>query len=81
MERMAILGPQFIDVPFLLRHITNLKITWNAGGRVGTLSCEIVKTVQSEIGVESCLHLTCLGMSKEKIDEALKVQISSSYAS
>jgi len=33
------------------------KVTWNAGGRVGTLSCEIVKTVQSEIGVESCLHL------------------------
>jgi hypothetical protein len=24
---------------------------------VGTLSCEIVKTVQSDIGVESCLHL------------------------
>lgn len=34
-----------------------VKVTWNAGGRVGTLSCEIVKTVQSAIGVESCLHL------------------------
>jgi Methylenetetrahydrofolate reductase len=58
MDRMAILGPQFIDVRFLaLRTQSDSKVTWNAGGRVGTLSCEIVKFVQSEIGIESCLHL------------------------
>jgi methylenetetrahydrofolate reductase (NADPH) len=62
MERMAIVGPQFIDVYPQVCSFGYLivKVTWNAGGRVGTLSCEIVKSVQSEIGVESCLHLVYL---------------------
>lgn len=60
MDRMHGLGPQFID------------ITWNAGGRLSNLTCEMVNVAQSVYGLETCMHLTCTGMPKEKVDEALK---------
>ncbi|KAF7968517.1 hypothetical protein HWV62_27559 [Athelia sp. TMB] len=59
-ERMRGLGPEFID------------ITWNAGGRTSDLTSEMVKTCQSIIGIETCMHLTCTNMPKEKVDIALK---------
>ncbi|KAF7430878.1 hypothetical protein PC9H_006592 [Pleurotus ostreatus] len=59
-ERMRALGPEFID------------ITWNAGGRTSDLTSEMVKTCQSMIGVETCMHLTCTNMPKEKVDIALR---------
>ncbi|KAI0031433.1 methylenetetrahydrofolate reductase-domain-containing protein [Vararia minispora EC-137] len=59
-ERMRALGPEFID------------ITWNAGGRTSELTSELVKTCQSLIGIETCMHLTCTNMPKEKVDIALK---------
>lgn len=59
-ERMRRLGPEFID------------ITWNAGGRTSDLTSEMVKTCQSLIGVETCMHLTCTNMPKEKVDIALR---------
>ncbi|KAI0046215.1 methylenetetrahydrofolate reduct [Auriscalpium vulgare] len=59
-ERMRALGPEFID------------ITWNAGGRTSDLTSELVKTCQSLIGIETCMHLTCTNMPKEKVDIALK---------
>ncbi|KAG8891765.1 hypothetical protein FRB99_003370, partial [Tulasnella sp. 403] len=59
-ERMRLLGPEFID------------ITWNAGGRTSDLTSELVKTCQSLIGVETCMHLTCTNMQQEKIDIALR---------
>ncbi|KZP09904.1 methylenetetrahydrofolate reduct [Athelia psychrophila] len=59
-ERMRGLGPEFID------------ITWNAGGRTSDLTSEMVKTCQSMIGIETCMHLTCTNMPKEKVDIALK---------
>ncbi|CAL1714567.1 unnamed protein product [Somion occarium] len=59
-ERMRALGPEFID------------ITWNAGGRTSDLTSEMVKTCQSLIGIETCMHLTCTNMPKEKVDIALK---------
>lgn len=59
-ERMRALGPEFID------------ITWNAGGRTSDLSAELVKTCQSTIGVETCMHLTCTNMPSEKVDIALQ---------
>ncbi|KZT69258.1 methylenetetrahydrofolate reduct [Daedalea quercina L-15889] len=59
-ERMRALGPEFID------------ITWNAGGRTSDLTSELVKTCQKLIGVETCMHLTCTNMPKEKVDIALK---------
>ncbi|KAF9454259.1 methylenetetrahydrofolate reduct [Macrolepiota fuliginosa MF-IS2] len=59
-ERMRALGPEFID------------ITWNAGGRTSELTSEMVKTCQSLIGIETCMHLTCTNMPKEKVDIALR---------
>ncbi|KAA1469021.1 methylenetetrahydrofolate reduct [Dentipellis sp. KUC8613] len=59
-ERMRQLGPEFID------------ITWNAGGRTSDLTSELVKTCQGLIGIETCMHLTCTNMPKEKVDIALR---------
>ncbi|TFK29728.1 methylenetetrahydrofolate reductase [Coprinopsis marcescibilis] len=59
-ERMRALGPEFID------------ITWNAGGRTSDLTSEMVKTCQGLIGLETCMHLTCTNMPKEKVDIALR---------
>ncbi|KAF9071536.1 methylenetetrahydrofolate reductase-domain-containing protein [Rhodocollybia butyracea] len=59
-ERMRGLGPEFID------------ITWNAGGRTSELTAEMVKTCQGLIGIETCMHLTCTNMPKEKVDIALR---------
>ncbi|KAF5338361.1 hypothetical protein D9611_012529 [Ephemerocybe angulata] len=59
-ERMRALGPEFID------------ITWNAGGRTSDLTSEMVKTCQGLIGIETCMHLTCTNMPREKVDIALR---------
>lgn len=45
----------------------------NAGGRTSDLTSEMVKTCQSLIGIETCMHLTCTNMPAEKVDIALKV--------
>ncbi|CAN6672996.1 hypothetical protein TRVA0_047S00870 [Trichomonascus vanleenenianus] len=60
MDRMYDLGPQFID------------ITWNAGGRLSNLTCEMVATAHSALGLETCMHLTCTRMPTEKVENALK---------
>ena len=54
------LGPAFIDV------------TWGAGGRLSHLTCEMVNVAQTVYGLETCMHLTCTDMEKEKVDDALK---------
>ncbi|KAG2042586.1 methylenetetrahydrofolate reductase-domain-containing protein [Suillus americanus] len=59
-KRMAALGPEFID------------ITWNAGGRTSDLTAHMVKTCQGSVGIETCMHLTCTNMPKEKVDIALR---------
>ena len=59
---MATLGPEFID------------ITWGAGGTTSDLTLEICQTAQSVYGLETCMHLTCTNMPKEKIDDALEVK-------
>lgn len=57
---MHSLGPSFVDV------------TWGAGGRIATLTCEMVNVAQSALGLETCMHLTCTDMPKSKIDDALE---------
>lgn len=47
----------------------------NAGGRTSELTSEMVKTCQSLIGMETCMHLTCTNMPKEKVDIALRVRV------
>ncbi|TPX35953.1 methylenetetrahydrofolate reductase [NAD(P)H] [Synchytrium microbalum] len=60
LERMYKLGPEFIDV------------TWNAGGSTSDLTLDICTTSQSVYGLETCMHLTCTNMPREKVDIALK---------
>ncbi|KAK2735781.1 hypothetical protein FQN57_001119 [Myotisia sp. PD_48] len=60
MDRMHGLGPSFVDV------------TWGAGGRLSELTCEMVNVAQSVYGLETCMHLTCTDMPREKVDAALK---------
>jgi methylenetetrahydrofolate reductase (NADPH) len=60
MDRMHDLGPAFID------------ITWGAGGRHSQLTCEMVSAAQSHYGLETCMHLTCTDMEREKVDSALR---------
>ncbi|ODQ77205.1 hypothetical protein BABINDRAFT_15698 [Babjeviella inositovora NRRL Y-12698] len=60
MDRMYDLNPQFID------------ITWNAGGRLSTLTNEMVATAQLVLGLETCMHLTCTNMPVSFIDTALQ---------
>lgn len=60
MDRMHGLGPAFIDV------------TWGAGGRLSDLTCEMVNVAQSVYGLETCMHLTCTDMPRERVDDALQ---------
>ncbi|MCJ1478224.1 hypothetical protein MMC13_006900 [Lambiella insularis] len=60
MDRMHDFGPSFIDV------------TWGAGGRLSHLTCEMVHEAQNTYGLETCMHLTCTDMEREKVDDALR---------
>ncbi|KAI8821764.1 methylenetetrahydrofolate reductase-domain-containing protein [Fimicolochytrium jonesii] len=60
MERMYQLGPEFVDV------------TWNAGGSSSDVTMQVCTTAQAVYGLETCMHLTCTNMPREKIDIALK---------
>lgn len=76
---MRALGPEFIDitwcaVPLSVFCFESLTLCdRNAGGRTSDLTAEIVKTCQSTIGIETCMHLTCTNMPSEKVDIALRV--------
>ncbi|GAA5900620.1 hypothetical protein JCM8208_000549 [Rhodotorula glutinis] len=59
-ERMQQLGPIFVD------------ITWGAGGSTSDATTGFVKTAHSELGLETCMHLTCTNMPTEMVDQALK---------
>lgn len=60
MDRMYHLNPLFID------------ITWNAGGRLSTLTSDMVHTTSTVLGLETCMHLTCTNMPLALIDDALQ---------
>lgn len=60
MDRMYRLNPLFVD------------ITWNAGGRLSTLTNDMVHTTSTVLGLETCMHLTCTNMPLELIDDALQ---------
>ena len=46
-------------------------VTWGAGGSTATKSLELAQMCQ-ELGLTTCLHLTCTNMSKKLVDEALE---------
>lgn len=61
LERMArALKPTFVNV------------TWGAGGSTAQKSLELAEICQRELGLTTCLHLTCTNMNKQLIDEALE---------
>lgn len=61
LERMArALKPAFVNV------------TWGAGGSTQDKSLELAEICQRELGLTTCLHLTCTNMSRQQIDKALE---------
>ncbi|KAM0345182.1 hypothetical protein ACHAPU_006817 [Fusarium lateritium] len=48
-----------------------VNVTWGAGGTTSQKSLELAELCQREVGLTTCLHLTCTNMSKKLIDEAL----------
>ncbi|RKU46013.1 hypothetical protein DL546_008139 [Coniochaeta pulveracea] len=61
LERMSrALRPLFVNV------------TWGAGGSTATKSLELAELCQRELGLTTCLHLTCTNMSRRLIDQALQ---------
>jgi methylenetetrahydrofolate reductase (NADPH) len=59
LDRMAQMGPLFIDV------------TWGAGGSTSQRTLEICKNAQKYIGLETMMHLTCTNMELSMIEEAI----------
>lgn len=78
---MRALGPEFIDITWYVHRVRAPQIIFssrssrNAGGRTSELTSQMVKTCQSLIGIETCMHLTCTNMPIEKVDIALRVRI------
>jgi len=50
---------------------TFVNVTWGAGGSTATKSLELAEICQRELGLTTCLHLTCTNMSRQLIDKAL----------
>lgn len=60
LDRMArALRPLFVNV------------TWGAGGSTAIKSLELAEICQRELGLTTCLHLTCTNMSRRLVDKAL----------
>ncbi|KAK6581051.1 hypothetical protein PZA11_006539 [Diplocarpon coronariae] len=47
-------------------------VTWGAGGSTATKSLELAELCQRELGLTTCLHLTCTNMSRALVDQALE---------
>src|SRR4051812_37084060 len=46
-------------------------VTWGAGGSTAQKSLELAEICQRELGLTTCLHLTCTNMSRRLIDKVL----------
>ncbi|KOS19766.1 Methylenetetrahydrofolate reductase 2 [Escovopsis weberi] len=49
-----------------------INVTWGAGGSTAEKSMELARFCQREVGLTTCLHLTCTNMSRDLIDSALE---------
>lgn len=56
---MSKFGPAFVTV------------TWGAGGSTASKSLDLAETCQQDLGLTTCLHLTCTNMDQEILDNAL----------
>jgi len=48
-----------------------ITVTWGAGGSTASRSLELAELCQRDLGITTCLHLTCTNMNKALVDEAL----------
>jgi methylenetetrahydrofolate reductase (NADPH) len=48
-----------------------VNITWGAGGSTASKSLELAELCQRQLGLTTCLHLTCTNMNRSLIDQAL----------
>lgn len=61
LERMAhVLRPLFVTV------------TWGAGGSTAARSLELADICQRQLGLTTCLHLTCTNMGRKVVEQALE---------
>jgi methylenetetrahydrofolate reductase (NADPH) len=58
-ETLRALHPDFITV------------TWGAGGGTRRKTLDITSSIKSDLGVETMAHLTCVGASRNELDEIL----------
>ncbi|GAB7347314.1 hypothetical protein MBLNU459_g3393t1 [Dothideomycetes sp. NU459] len=49
-----------------------VNVTWGAGGSTSTKSLALAELTQRQLGLTTCLHLTCTNMSRKLIDDALE---------
>ena len=49
-----------------------VNVTWGAGGRTAGKSLELAEICQRQLGLTTCLHLTCTNMSRRLVDHALE---------
>lgn len=49
-----------------------VNVTWGAGGSTSSKSLALAELTQRQLGLTTCLHLTCTNMSRKLIDEALE---------
>lgn len=47
-------------------------VTWGAGGSTSSGSLQLAELCQRQLGLTTCLHLTCTNMKKNLIDQALE---------
>ena len=47
-------------------------VTWGAGGSTSSRSLELAEICQRQLGLTTCLHLTCTNMKHRVVDEALE---------
>lgn len=53
-------------------HPLFITVTWGAGGSTAQKSLELAELCQRELGLTTCLHLTCTNMSRALVDQALE---------
>lgn len=53
-------------------HPLFINVTWGAGGSTAGKSLSLATTIQRDLNLTTCLHLTCTNMSKSILDNALE---------
>jgi methylenetetrahydrofolate reductase (NADPH) len=49
-----------------------ITVTWGAGGSTADKSLELAELCQRDLGLTTCLHLTCTNMNRTLVDRALE---------